>query len=399
MITFDPCVTYIKKSGYAQVYLRVTKDSYSDYMKTKYITHKNEVDKQNRVKDVFILAELMPLIKKYYEHLRLINTDSSSVKDIIKYLEVGTDSTAISFTDFYKGYVAKMKAAGRKDPASNYQCAINHLLKFANVESLTFAGVTSKLINKWIESMSGLKRAKNMYPTCISTVFHAGCLEYNDYENDVIRIKNQPFLYVKIPKNDEAEKKSVERDALIKVFGANISDASHTIQTQRAQDVGLMIFCLAGINIVDLYKLKKTDRVGNKLIYNRSKTKGKRSDSARMEITIPEPILGLFSKYAAKGDGLLSFSEQVNTSKNFLKTCDNGFEELSRIAGVSKVSSYTFRHTWATVAEVNLKYTEEQVGFCLNHSSAHKTTRLYIRKDYSIVDEINDRVIGFVFNK
>lgn len=45
--------------------------------------------------------------------------------------------------------------------------------------------------------MRNTARAKNLYLTCIKTMFNAGKKEYNDYEKNIIRITNDPFVLVK----------------------------------------------------------------------------------------------------------------------------------------------------------------------------------------------------------
>ena len=38
-----------------------------------------------------------------------------------------------------------------------------------------------------------------------------------------------------------------------------------------------------------------------------------------------------------------------------------------------------------------------EVGFALNHSSAHRVTEGYIKKDYSPISILNNKVIEYVF--
>jgi len=144
--------------------------------------------------------------------------------------------------------------------------------------------------------------------------------------------------------------------------------------------------------------MKKECRIGNKLSYIRHKTESKRGEDGRMIITIPEPILYLFDKY--KGvKRLLSFSDQINTEKNFLKMIDLGFVEISTIMGNDKISSYYFRISWATIAQNKCDASTELVAFCLNHASAHKVTSGYIEKDFKKVDILNEKVIHYVFGR
>ena len=60
-------------------------------------------------------------------------------------------------------------------------------------------------------------------------------------------------------------------------------------------------------------------------------------------------------------------------------------------------SVYTFRHTWGTIAQNDCNASIEEVAFAMNHSSAHKVTRGYIKTDYSPAWELNEKVIDFIF--
>ena len=40
----------------------------------------------------------------------------------------------------------------------------------------------------------------------------------------------------------------------------------------------------------------------------------------------------------------------------------------------------------------------ELVAFCLNHASAHKVTELYIVKDFTKIDTLNQQVIERIIN-
>ena len=69
-----------------------------------------------------------------------------------------------------------------------------------------FSHLTSHLMNRWIKSLEQTHRAKEMYPICMRQVFKAAILEYNDYDNGIIRIKTNPWVKVEIPSADRAEK-------------------------------------------------------------------------------------------------------------------------------------------------------------------------------------------------
>jgi hypothetical protein len=123
-----------------------------------------------------------------------------------------------------------------------------------------------------------------------------------------------------------------------------------------------------------------------KLTYQRRKT-SKRSDGAHMEITVPKEIRPLFEKY--RGDErLFNFHKRYANADIFSSNINKGLRSIN-----PKLTTYTFRHSWATIARNDCGVLMEDVGFCLNHVSAHKVTDGYVVKDYSKVDVINQMVI------
>lgn len=393
MTTFEPCIRNIRADGYAKVYIRVTKNTKPAYIGTEFVVSDKQVSGK-KIKDPFVKTETMIIIRSYIERLNKVNSDRWNVKDVVEYLLSHTSE--ISFTEYYDMFIKNMIDSGRKNASTNYKFAIQSLLKFCNKDRLYFSEITSKTINAWIETLGDTKRVKNMYPTCIRTVFTKGLVTYNDYDNDDIRIKNQPFMRVSIPKTDKAKKRSISREVLLKLFNVDLSGIILN-RTKVSQDVAIMSFCLAGINIADLYYLEKTNRIGNKLCYNRHKTKTNRDDNAYTEIIIPDLILHLFEKYEGS-KRLLVFSEMIKTEKAFLDYIDLGLKDVAKIAGVTeKITTYVFRHTFATIAQNNCGASTELVGFALNHASAHKITEGYITKDYSPINTLNSVVLEFVF--
>ena len=165
-----------------------------------------------------------------------------------------------------------------------------------------------------------------------------------------------------------------------------------------AKDVALLSFCMAGMNTADLYFMKKENLKKWKLFYNRHKTETERDDSAYIEITVPEMIRPLFEKY--KGiKQLFNFSEMYKNNDDFNKYVNKGLKDLCKIAEVEDVSTYTFRHSWATIAQNECGASTEQVGFALNHASAHRVTEGYIKKNFSPIDVLNEKVINCVFGE
>ena len=58
---------------------------------------------------------------------------------------------------------------------------------------------------------------------------------------------------------------------------------------------------------------------------------------------------------------------------------------------------YTFRHTWATIAQNDCDANLYEVAFGLNHSHGMNVTRGYVKIDFSPAWRLNAKIIDFIF--
>lgn len=151
------------------------------------------------------------------------------------------------------------------------------------------------------------------------------------------------------------------------------------------------------MNTADLFELRKGNLKEGVLCYHRQKTKKFRRDGAYMEIRIPTRLLPLFDKYKSSSEYLLSFAERYQDSNCFNINVNSGLKPYCRYNGLPDICIYNFRHSWATIAQNDCGASTAEVGFALNHSSAHRVTEGYIRKDYSPISLLNEKVIACVF--
>ena len=171
---------------------------------------------------------------------------------------------------------------------------------------------------------------------------------------------------------------------------------------------------MVGINVKDLLLAKKEQVVDGRLEYIREKTGKKYS------IKIEPEAQALIDKYKGRGDYLLeamdhcqhykSFGRQINQAmknigekhKEIVEIGDGLFgKEEERIVVdslIPGIGTYFARHSWATLAyEIGISM--DVVSQALGHSTANRTTLVYVKFDQEKVDEANRKVIDYLFNK
>lgn len=402
MATLKACVKAKRKDGFYPVYIRVIHHKKVAYMPTDKMVNDKGLTKTGEIDDPYVLQYCTARIVEYMEILNKIDTENWTVKDVVDYLKSGYSD--ICFSDYARKHIDRMIDRGQQRNARNYELALQHMERFAGTTRVMFSHLTSNFVARWIQSLEQTHRAKEMYPICMRQVFKAAQLEMNDYDNGIIRIKTNPWVKVQIPKADRTEKLAITPEACREFFSFPLPESKMKLPLMElGRDVAMMVLCLAGINTVDLFNLRREDYHGGIIHYQRAKTKKFRADGAYMEMRVPAIILPLFEKYAnmdEKDDHLFVFSQRHTTNDSFCANVNGGIKQVCQAMGMSKdedYSSYTFRHTWGTVAQNDCGASISDVAFAMNHSSGHKVTRGYIKLDFTPAWELNEKVVDFIF--
>ena len=141
MATFNPDIRTNKE--FNTVYIRISHNTKAEYIKTGVTVHKSGIRK-GKIINAEILANCALKIKSYYEKINNLNIESWTVRKLKKYLE--NKNTDISFTDFAKRFIDKMKNDGRDNTAVCYDNSVKSLSKYMKKENIFFNDLTSKVI-------------------------------------------------------------------------------------------------------------------------------------------------------------------------------------------------------------------------------------------------------------
>lgn len=352
--------------------------------------------------DPFVLQPLSSQIVTWLDALNRQDISTWNARQVADFLKNMNED--LIFSDYARKHIDRMIDNGQERTAKNYKLALQHLERCLGTNQVKFAQLTSVNVNKWVGTLSGTARAKEMYPVCIRQIFRAAIDELNDYDNGIIRIKTNPWGKVKIPSADTPLKKAITAEACRAFFAAPLPESKMADPLpELGRDVAMISLCLAGMNTVDIYNLRKEDYHGGIIHYKRAKTTRSRRDDAYIEMRVPEVIKPLFDKYRAGDhtDRLFRFCDRFSTSDSFCANVNTGIKKICEGMGMddpkTRYCVYTFRHTWATTAQNDCGATLAEVGFAMNHSHGYTITRGYVRPDFTPAWELNEKVIDFIF--
>lgn len=397
MAAFKACVKYKRSDGLYTVYIRVTHGRKIGYIKTDKIS--DSPDENGVFNDVYINKHCANTIAGYVEKLNKADSRNWTVHEVLAYLNSIDED--VCFSEYAKKFTDAMYNRGQERNAKNYYLAIGHLERFIGTNRLMFSQLTRRVLEQWIESLSGTARAKEMYPVCIRQVFRKAMLDLNDEDRNVIRVKSNPFLRIKIPESDMPDKKSVSVETIRAFIQAELPPTKMIYQSEEiGQDVAILMLYLGGMSTADLFSLKEDMCNDEVLRYNRCKTRNTRRDSAYLELPIPECARNLINKYRApKGSGYyLNFFAKYSTLESFNSGVNAGVARLCKYHGIERMSSYTFRHSFATICRNELGYTDDDIAFAMNHSSGHKITQGYIREDWMRTTRMCEALHDYIVN-
>lgn len=401
MATFKATVRGERADGFMQVYIRVTHNRAHGYIKTDKMVTRKELGRNKEINDPFVMNYCTALIMQYNDMLNRKDIGNWTVAEVVEFLVRGSDD--VCFSDYARLHIDRLIDNGQIRTSSNYRLALQHMERFFGTTKVMFSHLTSMQVNRWISSLGQTHRAKEMYPVCMRQVFRAAVDELNDYDNGIIRIRTNPWVKVKIPQSDRTEKKAISAEDCRLFFSAPLPETRCVLPLpELGRDVAKMVLCLAGINTIDLYELRKSDYRDGVICYKRAKTKKFRRDDAYFEIRVEPFVRPLIEKYLSEegDDHLLNFASRFSSADSFNANVNSGIKQVCRSMGIPKerwYSAYTFRHTWGTTAQNDCGASIADVAFGMNHSHGHTVTLGYIKIDFTPAWELNARVIDFIF--
>lgn len=410
----------VKSDGTYNIKIRFTLDRKLRRLSTSLFATSKDLTKSLKLKEgTPIKREVDKLIRTYQDICAKLQLEVNAytLDDVFDYLEAERERTrSIDFIQFCKEWLEATDIKGKK----NYKCAVNALIAYIGNEHLDVTKLTATFLRGFTEYLSERRmerikviseaggritsnRAVSLYLGSIRHLFNEAKRRYNDYDRNIILITNSPFENFVVPKQEATRKRAIPAN-LIKIISE--LPYRYTVRGEEAnccynlaKDCFMLSFCLIGMNSADLYNA--AIKVGNTIIYNRTKTRARRSDEAQMQIEIPSLILPLIEKYRdCTGQRVFNFYRSYTTASSFNRAVNYGLKEIGKLIGIADLEYYAARHSWATIALNKVGIDKYTVHAALNHiDESMKVTDIYIERDFVNENRANAKVVKYVFGK
>lgn len=240
----------------------------------------------------------------------------------------------------------------------------------------------------WIRNLMGVmkKGTKTQKPLSANSILNIMCLikatwHYAQRKKYVSK-DNVPFANIKLPKPTiKSRALSIEEMREVWYHEGNRRRQSEVV----GRDMFVLSFCLCGLNMADLYKLRESDIRGGRLECDRQKT------GVHINIKIEPEAQAIIDKY--KKDGYLIGKVRKVSADNTTHAVNKGLRHIR-----SGLTMYWARHTWVSLA-VELDIPDRTVFMGIAHRQGKASDETYVTMRNRKLDIANRRVIDYVLGK
>lgn len=314
--------------------------------------------------------------------------------------DVGAD---IELAPYVTLLIEQLKRERKFPAAHGYLCALHSFQRFAGSRDIplpmnkVFTRECLKAYEDWLTVRQ--KREQNT----VSGYMRSLRAVYNRYM-PAGTAGHDPKLfdgvYTKVVSKTKRALTTPQTEQLMAAITTEPSDTLTTEQ-QRALTYFLLMFMLRGMPFIDLAHLRKADVQGGYIVYSRHKT-GK-----SLRVKIPPQALRLIQEWRDDNPDstylfpilrtdLHSGWEEYRCYQDALRRFNRTLKQvMAQLLPGVRVSSYTARHTWATLA-YHMGMPIGIISQAMGHSSI-RVTEIYLKPfEDSRLDEANRQLLANV---
>ena len=342
-----------------------------------------------RIKDVNKARLIEKMRRDLQDRLDVLSLELTGcdmdASEIVRRITLSREGEVLDFFVFAEKWLSETTIKGK----ANYRCMLNSLSSYIGCRRLSFREITYKFLSGFEVFLKDKPRAQSLY---IGQMRHLYRIALREYGNVLSDTSGDPFLRYRVPR--QVQKKGVRALSADELFRVATYEGS-SVRDVLARDCFLLSFCLMGMNTVDMYHCE-TYRDGM-ICYNRAKTKDRRYDGAYIEVAVHERVKALVERYRGKGK-VFSFSNRYRAASTFNQNINVGLKDVGKAVGIDSLQFYQARHTFATLSRNMMKFAKSDVDEALNHVGSCDIADVYIKKDFTIINENNMKLLDRIFD-
>ncbi len=282
-----------------------------------------------------------------------------------------------SLTEFMEQLIRSLKEEERYSTAHIYRSTLNAFTRFNKSENIRF----SQLERSKLKQFENHLRRKGCSWNTVSTYMRTLRSTYNKAVDEGMAQENARLfrhVYTGVKANIKRALEAPDINRLLN--SVPLHPLSPELIKSRAWIT--LMFLFRGMPFVDLAHLHKKDLQGSFITYRRHKT------GTPLIVKIPQEALPLIEQFKDNDpqspyllpilSGDKSGEKAYTEYQHALRKLNRDLKQLGTYCGIrSRISSYTLRHTWATLAKY-CHFSEQLISEALGHSSV-KVTKTYLK--------------------
>ncbi len=291
--------------------------------------------------------------------------------------------------DYISAQIDILRTMNRMGTALAYEKVKHSFSQFLGDKKMPLSEISEQIIieyNAFLIQRGLVRNSISFYMRILRAV-------YNKAVQQQLVIQKYPFkgVYTGV---DNTRKRAVSEATIVKIHKIDLPIGT---PIAFARDLFIFSYCTRGMAFVDIAFLKKSNIQNGNICYARRKT-GK-----LLTIKIEPSIQRIIDRYATSNTlyvfPIITSADVVVAYNQYhmaLNTYNRWLRNLSEIVGSeSKLTSYTSRHSWATVAR-NHNVPISVISAGMGHAS-EQTTQIYLTMlENSVIDQANKRIINSI---
>lgn len=419
-MNFRPYILKHQKrhDGRYNVKIRISHRGSVSYAPTELYVNDSQLSADGDVKDLKILRICADIVDRYEEIFRANYFEVAAMEtanELRDFLVRKSTPFRLDFWTFSKRIIEQRLKTGHAKTAECMARSVHAFRDYMRVQVLDVSAITPSVIRGFMDHLREPRRvcrrdqfgrlnvvhkealtdsSAKAYAVDLRTIFNCARAEYNV---DDVLIRNNPFAGVNLSRRADSSAgfRALELDEVARIFSSSPAGELE----KMARDVFCISFCLCGANVTDIYSMPAL--TNGRAEYCRMKTKGRRADKAFVSVKVPDVIATECREWCSRRSDRLAFrfSEMYSSKDGFLRAVNDGLHSLARHLGISDLTSYYARHSWATIARNCCGLNIEDISAALNHVAKDRVTDRYIKRDFSRIDSANEAVLKAVLGE
>lgn len=386
--------------GLYPVVLRITKDRKSKLISLKYKCLSKDWDEDNNqfkksypnyVQCNRVLLKKMEKALEIIDGFNLQEVDFTLTQFEEKFKGKSVSNSTV--LDFWKNKIDDLNTAGRIGNAKAYNETRKSFFKFCQNNQILFRDITPALLDKYETYL----RANNNTDGGIGVKMRELRALYNDaIRKGVVDEKCYPFKVFKVSKFKSGNnKKAITRAEVKLIEDLDEIEYPHLVEAKK---LFVFSYFTRGMNFYDVMKLRWSNIEGDRIVYVRSKTKG------RFAVKILKPVEEILNYYKSM-NSLTDYVFPIllkedltpiqieNRKDKKLKMYNKDLKKIAQLVGINKpLTSYVARHSFATNSK-ELGISTDVISQSMGHQNVSVTTAYLKDFDNDVIDDANERLL------